>query len=46
MEDDNFYETQQGKFLDGFVRLAGRTMESGVVLSGISRIKHNHKEDG
>jgi len=31
MEDDNFYEIQQGKFLDGFVRLAGRTMESGVV---------------
>ncbi len=31
MEDDNIYEIQQGKFLDGFVRLAGRTMESGVV---------------
>lgn len=36
LENDNFYEIQQGKFLDGFGSLAGRIMESGVCLKELN----------
>ncbi|MCM1258602.1 MAG: hypothetical protein NC307_12200 [Roseburia sp.] len=37
MEDDDFYEIQQGKFLDGFASMAGRIMESGVCLKELNK---------
>ncbi|MCM1259317.1 MAG: hypothetical protein NC307_15940 [Roseburia sp.] len=37
LEDDDFYEIQQGRFLDGFASIAGRIMESGVCLKELNK---------